>query len=120
MSLYEVSDIVPGNSLRARVRSPGGEPIAVSAESETLTLKQWNRIAARIVPVLGKNIFAGGLLPDTRQAIDALFDDLRQVFGKKGTKNLPAVADHATLQYRASPFQAWPSIPAISHWSRSA
>lgn len=93
LSLYEVSDIVPGKSLMARDLIRGGEPIAVSEGTATQTLKQWDRIAARIVPLLGKNIFAGGLLPYTPQATDALFDGLRQMFGKKGTKQLPAIAD---------------------------
>jgi hypothetical protein len=92
MSLYEVSDIVPGKSLMARDLIRGGEPIAVSEGTATQTLKQWDRIAARIVPVLGKNIFAGGLLPYTPQATDALFDGLRQVFGKKSAEKLPAIA----------------------------
>ncbi len=103
MSLYEVSDIVPGKSLMARDLIRGGEPVAVSEGTATQTLKQWDRIAARIVPVLGKNIFAGGLLPYTPQATDALFDGLRQVFGKKGAKKLPAVADQ-DLQSVASMF----------------
>lgn len=103
MSLYEVSDIVPGKSLMARDLIRGGEPIAVSEGTATQTLKQWDRIAARIVPVLGKNIFAGGLLPYTPQATDALFDGLRQVFGKKGARKLPAVADQ-DLQTVASMF----------------
>ncbi|EHK53410.1 hypothetical protein [Allomesorhizobium alhagi] len=103
MSLYEVSDIVPGKSLTARDLIRGGEPIAVSEGTATQTLKQWDRIAARIVPVLGKNIFAGGLLPYTPQATDALFDGLRQMFGKKGTKKLPALADQ-DLQSVASMF----------------
>lgn len=53
--------------------------------------------------VLGKNIFAGGLLPYTSQATDALFDGLRQVFRKKGAKKLPAIADQ-DLQLVASMF----------------
>lgn len=65
MSLYEVSDIVPGKSLMARDLVRGGEPLAVSEGTATKTLKQWDRIAARIVPVMGKNVFAGGLLPFT-------------------------------------------------------
>lgn len=81
----------------------GGEAITVSEGTATQTLKQWDRIAARIVPVLGKNIFAGGLLPYTPQATDALFDGLRQVFGKKGAKKLAAVADQ-DLQSVASMF----------------
>lgn len=103
MSLYEVSDIVPGKSLMARDLIRGGEPIAVSEGTATQTLKQWDRIAARIVPVMGKNIFAGGLLPYTPQATDALFDGLRQMFGKKNAKKLPAIADK-DLQSVASMF----------------
>jgi len=103
MSLYEVSDIVPGKSLMARDLIRGGEPIAVTEGTATQTLKQWDRIAARIVPLIGKNIFAGGLLPYTPQATDALFDGLRQVFGKKGAKKLPAIADE-DLQSVASMF----------------
>lgn len=93
MSLYEVSEIVPGKSLTARDLIRGGEPIAVSEGTATQTLKQWDRIAARIVPVMGKNVFAGGLLPFTPQAADALFDGLRQMFGKKNTKKLPVIKD---------------------------
>jgi hypothetical protein len=103
ISLYEVSDIVPGKSLIARDLIRGGEPIAVSEGTATQTLKQWDRIAARIVPVLGKNIFAGGLLPYTPRAAEALFDGLRQMFGKKGAKKLPAIADE-DLQSVASMF----------------
>ncbi|WP_457812174.1 hypothetical protein [Sinorhizobium meliloti] len=35
---------------------------------------------------MGTNVFAGGLLPFTPQATDALFDGLRQMFGKKNAK----------------------------------
>ncbi|EJL56631.1 hypothetical protein PMI09_01750 [Rhizobium sp. CF122] len=93
MSLYEVREIEPGKSLIARDLIRGGEPIAVSEGTATKTLKQWDRIAARIVPVMGKNVFAGGLLPFTPQATDALFDGLRQMFGKRNAKKLPAIKD---------------------------
>ncbi|MDQ0323612.1 hypothetical protein QO002_005818 [Pararhizobium capsulatum DSM 1112] len=103
MSLYEVSEIVPGKSLVARDLVRGGDPIAVSEETATKTLKQWDRIAARIVPFLGKNVFAGGLLPFTPQATDALFDGLRQMFGKRNAKKLPVIKDEE-LQAAASMF----------------
>jgi hypothetical protein len=103
MSLYEVSEIVPGKSLMARDLIRGGDLIPVSEGTATRTLKQWDRIAARIVPVLGKNIFAGGLLPFTPQATDALFDGLRQVFGRKNAKKLPTIKDKE-LQAAASIF----------------
>jgi hypothetical protein len=103
MSLYEVSEIVPGKSLVARDLVRGGDPIAVSEGTATKTLKQWDRIAARIVPLMGKNVFAGGLLPFTPQATDALFDGMRQMFGKKNAKKLLAIKDEE-LQAAASMF----------------
>ncbi|RWP44844.1 MAG: hypothetical protein EOR04_04400 [Mesorhizobium sp.] len=91
MSLYEVSDVVPGQSFMAHDLLRGGEPIAVKEGTATKTLKQWDKIAARIVPVLGKNILTGGVLPFTREATQSLFDALLDVFGKK--RKLPAMRD---------------------------
>ncbi|CAN7292437.1 hypothetical protein [Rhizobium sp. LjRoot254] len=93
MSLYEVSEVVPGKSLLARDLLRGGAPVLVSEGTATKTLKQWDRVAARIVPVLGKNTFAGGLLPFTLQASENLFDGLRAVFAKKNSKKLPVPTD---------------------------
>ncbi|TGP27299.1 MULTISPECIES: hypothetical protein [unclassified Mesorhizobium] len=93
MSLYEVSDVVPGMSFMARDLVRGGEPVAVSEGTATKTLKQWDRLAARIVPVMGKNVMAGGVLPFTPQATETLFDGLRGLFGKRNAKKLPAIKD---------------------------
>lgn len=93
MSLYEVSDIVPGTSLMARDLIRGGESIPVSEATATQTLKPWDRIAARIVPVSGKAMFAGGLLSYTPQATGALFEALRLAFGETDEKTLPAISD---------------------------
>ena len=51
MSLYEVSDIVRDTSFRARDLVRGGEPILISERSATRSLKQWDRIATRVVQV---------------------------------------------------------------------
>jgi len=93
MSLYEVSEIVPGKSLLARDLIRGGEPVCVSEGTATRTLRQWDRIAARIVPVMGKNILTGGLLPFTTEASETLFDGLRRVFDKKDAKKIPVLKD---------------------------
>ncbi|CCV06943.1 conserved hypothetical protein [Mesorhizobium metallidurans STM 2683] len=107
MSLYEVSDVVPGQSLMARDLLRGGELITVREGTATRTLKQWDKIAARIVPVLGKNILAGGVLPFTREATEILFEGLRGVFGKKNARKLPAIKDEE-LRAMASMFTlAW-------------
>ncbi|MDB5525059.1 MAG: hypothetical protein JWM58_2822 [Rhizobium sp.] len=103
MSLYEVSDVVPGKSLMARDIIRGGDPMPVSEGTATKTLKQWDRVAVRIVPVLGKNVFAGGLLPFTLQASENLFDGLRAIFGKRNSKKLPVPTD-TELQATASVF----------------
>ncbi|TIU89405.1 MAG: hypothetical protein E5W03_04125, partial [Mesorhizobium sp.] len=93
MSLYEVSDVVPGTSFVARDLIRGGEPLTVSEGTATKTLKQWDRLAARIVPVMGKTVMAGGVLPFTPKAAEILFDGLRGLFGKRNAKKLPAIKD---------------------------
>src|ERR1700716_862672 len=62
MSLYEVSGIVPGESFRARDLARGGEPVLISEQSATRSLKPWDRIAARLVQVGSKMQIGGGVL----------------------------------------------------------
>ncbi len=81
MSLYEVSEIVPGQSLRARDLIRGGDPITVSERTATKTLKPWDRIAARIVPRGAGYRLAGGLLPFSSEAATMLLDGIREVLG---------------------------------------
>ena len=73
MSLYEVSGIVVGESFLARDMIRGGDPVRVFERSATRSLKQWDRIAARIVTVLGKTQIGGALLAfDHRLADEAM------------------------------------------------
>lgn len=53
-SLYEVSDVCPGESFLARDLVRGGEPTRVIERTATKTLVAWDVIAARIVTVRGK------------------------------------------------------------------
>lgn len=62
MSLYEVSAIVPGESLMARDLLRQGEPVRVTERTATRMLRQWDRIAARVVQVRWKTVFGGGVL----------------------------------------------------------
>jgi hypothetical protein len=78
MSLYEVSDVRAGESLLARDLFRGGEPVRVSERTATRTLKQWDRIAARLVEVRGKVIFGGGLLPFDHELAESLLTSLRR------------------------------------------
>ena len=86
MSLYEASDIIPGQSFRARDLVRGGDPVLVSERTATRTLKTWDRIAARIVEHNGKMILAGGLLSFTLEASEALFLRLRDRPSNAGAK----------------------------------
>jgi hypothetical protein len=63
MSLYEVSDVVPGESFLARDLVRGGDRIRVSERTASRRLKQWDRIAARVVPLRSQNVMGGGVLP---------------------------------------------------------
>jgi hypothetical protein len=63
MSLYEVSDIVRDQSFLARDLLRGGEPVRISEKSATHSLKPWDRLAARVVPVGPRVEMAGGALP---------------------------------------------------------
>ncbi len=76
MGLYEVSNIVPGQSFRAHDVVRGGEPVLVSERSATQTLKTWDRIAARIVRQDDKAILAGGALAFTLEGSQGLLSRL--------------------------------------------
>ena len=73
MSLHEVSDVVPGQSFRARDLVRGGEPVLVTERSATQTLKPWDRIAARIVANGERQVIAGGVLAFTLEGTERLF-----------------------------------------------
>lgn len=79
MSLYEVSDIRPGESFLARDLVRGGEPILVHERTATRTLKPWDRVALRIVAVRGRTMIGGGMLPFEVELADDVLETLRGV-----------------------------------------
>ncbi|OZA72826.1 MAG: hypothetical protein B7X78_00160 [Sphingomonadales bacterium 39-62-4] len=79
MSLYEVSEVVPGQSMRLRDLLREAEPVTVHERSATQSLANWDRIAARIVTVNGRQIISGGLLPfglEASATLIAAFHDM--------------------------------------------
>jgi len=82
MSLYEVSAIVPGQSLLARDLVRGGEPVLVSERTATRTLTEWDRIAARIVVQGQERILGGSLLAFPLAASERLMADLQRAAGR--------------------------------------
>lgn len=79
MSLYEVSSIVADASFLARDMVRGGEPMRVFERSATRSLKQWDRIAARIVTVLGKTQITGALLAFDHQLAEKALVSIERV-----------------------------------------
>lgn len=77
MSLYEVSDIVRDKSFRARDLLRGGEPVVISEQSATRSLKPWDRIAARVVQVGTRMQICGGVLPLHHETAQALLESWR-------------------------------------------
>jgi hypothetical protein len=74
MSLYEVSDIVPGTSFRARDLIRNGEPLLISERSATRALKPWDRIAARVVQVGSQAQIGGGVLAFDHETSEAFIE----------------------------------------------
>ncbi|WP_208021181.1 hypothetical protein [Paracoccus alkanivorans] len=61
-----------------------GEPVTVREKSSTRTLKQWDRIAVRVVPVEDHHVMSGAVLPFSMEASEFLFDGIRHALGLQG------------------------------------
>ena len=62
VSLYEVVDIVPGRHMTVRDLILGGEAVRVEEKLGSQAAALWDRLAARVVAVHGKNRFTGAVL----------------------------------------------------------
>ena len=94
MSLYEVSDIVPGRSFLARDLIRGGEPVRVTEHSATRQMAPWDRIAARIVPLGGTYQMTGGTLVYGLEISEKLFAELARLGDRLG-REMHRVAEEA-------------------------
>ncbi|WP_342236464.1 hypothetical protein [Inquilinus sp. OTU3971] len=79
MSLYEVSDIVPGESFLARDLIRGGEPVRISERSASRMLKPWDKIGARVVEYSGKTVMGGGALVFDAAAAERLLSAMAEL-----------------------------------------
>jgi hypothetical protein len=79
MSLYEVSDIVRGQSFLARDLIRGGEPVRVTEHTATKQMAPWDRIAARIVHLGRTYQMTGGALAYGLETSDKLFAELARL-----------------------------------------
>lgn len=79
ISLYEVSGLVPGESMLLRDLLRGGEPVRVSEKRASQALRQWDRIATRVVPLRGRHVISGTLLPFDSRSSEALLASLHRI-----------------------------------------
>ena len=77
-------------------------PVTVREKSATRTLKQWDRIAVRVVPERDHHVISGALLPFRAEAVELLFDGLRDALKLKKRDALRL--DHEQLQHCAPLF----------------
>jgi hypothetical protein len=93
VSLYEVSDIQPGTSMALRDLLSDAAPVTVREKSATQTLKQWDRIAVRVVSERDHHVISGALLPFRAEAVDFLFAGLRDALKLKKRDALQLTRD---------------------------
>ena len=113
VSLYEVSDVQPGASMVLRDLLSEAAPVTVREKSATRTLKQWDRIAVRVVPERDHHVISGALLPFRAEAVELLFDGLRDALKLKKRDALRL--DHEQLQHCAPLFTSAWLLTEIAH-----
>jgi hypothetical protein len=83
VSLYEVTEVQPGTSMVLRDLLSDAASVTVREKSATRTLKQWDRIAVRVVAERDHHVISGALLPFRAEAVDFLFAGLRDALKLK-------------------------------------
>ncbi len=89
MSLYEVVDVARGRYADLRDLVRGGDVRRVHERLGTQQLVRWDRLAARVLPMAGKNMFSGGILPfphDTAEDLLAALARTKKRVLRKATK----------------------------------
>lgn len=91
ISLYEVSGLVPGESMLLRDLIRGGEPIRVMEKSGSRGLRQWDRIATRVITLREAVVISGTLMVFDQATSEALLGSLRRV-GKRAPRDVAEAA----------------------------
>ena len=84
ISLYEVSEVAPGESVVLRDLVRPSEPVRVLERSGTRSLRQWDRVATRVIPQRGGAVISSTLLPYDQETSEQLLASLRRVRSKAG------------------------------------
>ncbi|MBI0539232.1 hypothetical protein D9599_27250 [Roseomonas sp. KE2513] len=85
ISLYEVSEVVPGESMVLRDLVRSSDPVRVLEKAGTRSLRQWDRVATRVIPQRGGAAISGTLLPYDQETSEQLLASLRRVRSKAGS-----------------------------------
>ena len=76
MSLYEVTETVPGSHLFARDLVRGGESVRVEDKLASESVVRWDRLAARLLSIGGKTYMSAGVLwlafEDAKEILDRI------------------------------------------------
>ena len=78
VSLHEVSDVKPGVSMALKDILRGGSPVIVREKSATRSVRQWDKIAVRVVPERDHHLMSGAVLPFCDEAVVLLTSALRE------------------------------------------
>ncbi|MBV8578520.1 MAG: hypothetical protein JOZ58_26240 [Acetobacteraceae bacterium] len=93
LSLYEVSEVVPGESMALRDLVRGGDPVRVTERSGSRSLHQWDRIATRVIPVRSGAVISGTLLIFDHESSEEILASLGRVRLKAARETTKLVAD---------------------------
>lgn len=91
ISFYEVSGMAPGESMLLRDVVRGGDPVRVMEKRGSQGLRQWGRIATRVVPLQQHSVISGTLMVFDEKTSVALLAALGRV-RKKAPREVAAVA----------------------------
>ncbi|MGK7865452.1 hypothetical protein [Falsiroseomonas sp. E2-1-a4] len=82
MSLFEVSGIVPGESMMLRDLVRGGDPVRVMEKSGSRGARQWDRLATRLIQLGDRSVISGALMVFDMDTSDALLKAIRRTLAK--------------------------------------
>lgn len=103
MSLYEVSEVVPGQSMTLRDLLRNTAPITVQERSATQTLVNWDKIAARIVEVNGRHLISGALLPFSTDGAARVIDAFARLSAEPAHTGEFGISDSDELLHASAP-----------------
>ena len=124
VSLYEIVDVDPGRSVTVRDLVLGGEAVTVNEKQGSQSLARWDRLAARVVTVNGKEHFTGGILRyrhEASQELLSVFDEMAERMKEELLKAAKETGDDSTVELEAVRrliVLGLPCAPVFSeHWT---